>query len=82
MSKTIIGSPVSPTKVAFRSDSNKSDRGFNLTYSYSPCGGVFRGPRNVITTPRASYTSSDYPANVDCVWLFKFNEGEQIEVEK
>jgi len=48
-----------------------------LTFSTSPCGGVFNGPLASISSP--NYPGI-YPSNVDCGWLLNFEEGSQIEV--
>ena len=35
--------PLVSTRVLFRSDSSVTDRGFNLSYSVQPCGGLLSG---------------------------------------
>ncbi|XP_045117385.1 cubilin-like [Portunus trituberculatus] len=51
---------------------------WTLDYSISPCGGVLRGPQNVITSPNFP---SNYPNNAHCGWLFHYEEGEQIDFQ-
>ena len=79
-SMTLIANPLSSTDIVFKTDHSITDLGFNLTYSSSPCGGVFSGPTERIFSPRAP-GSQNYPNNIDCVWLLKFDEGQQIQVE-
>ena len=39
------------THVVFKTDGSISDRGFNFTYSTSPCGGILNGPLQVVNSP-------------------------------
>ena len=78
-----ILSPFHSSHIWFKSDSSGTDKGFNFTYSSSPCGGVLNGPSHVINSPvdpSQPSSSSKYPANVDCAWLLDFEDGQQIEV--
>ena len=70
------------TDVRFVSDSSVVAAGFNFSFSASACGGVFGGPSHVIQSPSVNVNSSnaEYPANVDCVWLMRFEEGQQVDV--
>ena len=79
---TIMRSPFPVTNVVFRSFAPTSDKGFNLTRSVSNCGGVYGGPNHRISFPGSAVgdESGNYPPNYDCVWLFQFEEGTQIEV--
>lgn len=52
--------------------------GFNISYGLSNCGGYHTGPQNSFTSP--GYSSGSYPPNSFCAWLFKYPEGDQIEV--
>jgi cubilin len=79
-SPLLFSSPFPGTKAIFKTDETISDIGFNVTYSYSECGGVFIGPNVNASTPKEP-GSINYPLNTDCVWLLKFEEGEQIEVQ-
>ena len=72
-----IANPLAQTTVIFKSDSSLSDRGFNLSYSVSPCGGVLQGPEATIASPNFPL---NYPDSTRCVWLLKFTKGSQIEV--
>ena len=65
----ILNAGFEDTNIVFRTDGSITDRGFNLTYSYSNCGGVLNGPSNEI---RSSGTDQD------CAWLLNFQEGQQI----
>ena len=60
-----------------RTDGSISDRGFNLSYSVSPCGGVVSGPAASLTS--AGYPGP-YPASTTCVWLLSFAPGSQVEI--
>ena len=69
--------PMMSLKILFRSNGQITDRGFNMTYGTSPCGGEVGGPRAVIA-------STNYPNNYDnglaCTWRLQFAEGSQIKV--
>ncbi len=74
----VVASPASDTVLAFKTDSSINDLGFNLTYSYSDCGGILRGPGpfSVASSP----SGSNYGNNEDCAWLLDFEEGSQVKV--
>ena len=72
-----VASPLSEAVIMFKSDGSVTDRGFNLTYSVSPCGGVIEGPSATITSPNYPH---NYPDYTHCVWLLSFSPGSQIEV--
>ena len=74
----IVATPFSETSVVFKSDGSITDRGFNMSYSLSPCGGVLEGPVAMVTSPNYPL---NYPDNVNCFWLLKFTEGSQIEIK-
>ena len=61
----------------FRSDGSINDRGFNLSYSVSPCGGLVSGPVASLVSP--GYPAN-YPDSVHCVWLLRFTPGSQVEI--
>ena len=61
----------------FRSDGSINDRGFNLSYSVSPCGGLVPGPVASLTSPNYP---ANYPESTHCVWLLRFSPGSQIEI--
>ena len=48
-----------------------TNTGFNISYNYNDCGGVFTGPNTEI---RSSGTE------MECVWLLKYQEGQQISL--
>ena len=60
-----------------RSDGSISDRGFNLSYSVSPCGGLVTGPGATLTSPNYP---GNYPDSLHCLWLLRFSPGSQIEI--
>ena len=67
---TVIVNPgYEVTNVVFKSDLVNNDRGFNVSYSYSDCGGMLTGPYHEIRN-----SGSD----MDCAWLLNFDEGSQI----
>ena len=47
----VVTSPMRSTHVVFKTDGSISDKGFNFTYSTSPCGGVLTGPLQVVNSP-------------------------------
>ena len=59
------------THVVFSTDMSITNRGFNISYNYNDCGGVFTGPNTEI---RSSGTE------MDCVWQLKYQEGQQISL--
>ena len=65
----VLSTGFEPTNIIFKTDNSITDRGFNLTYSYSNCGGVLTGPYHDIRSSGS---------NQDCVWLLDFQEGQQI----
>ena len=65
----VLSTGFEPTNIIFKTDNSITDRGFNLTYSYSNCGGVLTGPYHDIRSSGS---------NQDCVWLLNFQEGQQI----
>ena len=77
-SPQIVVNPLPSTHVIFYSDSSISDKGFNFTYSTSPCGGILNGPSQTVSSPTRS--GSGYPPNLNCAWLLDFDQGQQIEV--
>ena len=72
-----LANPLAHTTVGFKTSSFISDRGFNMSYSVSPCGGVLSGPQQIISSPNFP---QNYPDNTHCVWMLKFSPGSQIEV--
>ena len=76
-----VGSPVPDSSVVFKTDSTVSDLGFNLTFSYSDCGGVLAGPSHVGVRPPGAGSSAGYDNGVDCAWSLNFQEGTQIKVQ-
>ena len=73
-----MANPNPLTKVVFYTDSTITDKGFNVTYSTSPCGGILVGSSNTVDFPRVG---TSYPRNADCVWQIKYDEGTQVEVK-
>lgn len=78
LSRTTVAMPAASLHVLFKTDETLSDEGFNLTYSYSNCGGVVSSPR-VIESP-SSLISQDYPPDTSCAWMVEFEDSQQIEV--
>ena len=72
-----VASPLPQTRIVFRTDGTITDKGFNMSYSLSPCGGILTGPTAVITSPNFP---ANYPNNVTCLWLLRFSPGSQIEL--
>ena len=69
--KVILSPGYVNTHIIFSTDLSITDRGFNISYSYNNCGGVYTGPSTQI---RSSGT------NEDCVWKLEYQEGQQIEL--
>ena len=72
-----IANPLARTTIIFKTDRTLTDKGFNMSYSISPCGGIVEGPEATIASPNYP---RNYPDNTRCVWLLKFTKGSQIEV--
>ena len=49
--KYIVATPFSETKILFKSDGSITDRGFNMSYELSPCGGIMEGPVANVLSP-------------------------------
>jgi len=75
--KYIVATPFSETKILFKSDGSITDRGFNMSYELSPCGGIMEGPVANVLSPNFP---ANYPDNVNCYWYLKFTPGSQIEI--
>ena len=73
----IVATPLAETSILFKSDASITDRGFNMTYSISPCGGLLEGPSATLTSPNYP---QNYPDNINCYWILRFSEGSQIEI--
>ena len=67
--KVILSPGYVNTHIVFSSDLSVTARGFNISYSYNNCGGVYTGPNTQI---RSSGTDED------CVWKLEYQEGQQI----
>ena len=72
-----IAIPLALTTVMLKTDNSLTDKGLNMSYSVSPCGGVVEGPEAIIASPNFP---RNYPDNTRCSWLLKFAKGSQIEL--
>ncbi|XP_068206241.1 LOW QUALITY PROTEIN: cubilin-like, partial [Palaemon carinicauda] len=77
-SRDIIVVPYPVLQIAFRTDRSVSRTGWNLTYGLSPCGGILRGPQDIIHSPNYP---RNYPDNTHCAWIMNYDEGSQIDLE-
>ncbi|EDO43917.1 predicted protein, partial [Nematostella vectensis] len=68
-------------RVWFNSDRTVSKKGFNATFTShedKACGGVLKGPRGVMKSPR--YMVSPYPNDANCEWVIEVEVGKFIRL--
>lgn len=75
--KKIVTSPSSGLLIAFHTDSNKTSKGFNASFSIQNCGGIFEDGESTISSP---FYPNNYPINSDCHWIYEVEPGSKIQL--
>ncbi|XP_023211999.1 cubilin-like, partial [Centruroides sculpturatus] len=75
--KIVVTTPSSGLLISFHTDSNRTARGFNASYSIQNCGGIIEDSESNISSP--SYPNN-YPPNTDCHWIFEVEHGSKIKL--
>ncbi|GFS04728.1 cubilin [Elysia marginata] len=73
----VVVIPTANIWIAFITDKSGGDKGFQMNYTFTDCGGVLTGSEGVIVSPNYP---GNYSNNIDCAWLIKAPDGMTIQV--
>ncbi|CAL1529132.1 unnamed protein product [Lymnaea stagnalis] len=75
---TSIFLPVPDVWIRYKTDRSINSEGFNLSYEYTNCGGIYTDNEGVISSPNYPVNSNQ---NTSCAWQITAPEGSQIRIE-